>query len=99
MVNNYTLGHMKFQVFITTKSATVNPSDRAVLGALHELGYRDVLTVRLGKFLEVEVNESGLAAGKVDERKTAIAGSLIREGSINPIINDWRVEVVGQEGA
>ena len=90
---------MKFQVFITTKPATVNPPDRAVLGALHHLGYKDVSAVRLGRFLEIDVDDSGVITGKVHERKLAIAGSLIRAGTINPIIEDWRIEVVGQEGA
>ncbi|MFN3820810.1 MAG: phosphoribosylformylglycinamidine synthase subunit PurS [bacterium] len=46
---------MKFKVEVRLKEAILDPQGKAVLQALHHLGYHQVKNVRIGKLIELEV--------------------------------------------
>jgi len=77
----------KARVIITLKKTIMDAQGQTVEKALHNLGYEDVQNLRIGKYVEMELNGAagrGLPA-QVDE--------MCRKLLANPIIEDFRVEI------
>ena len=55
---------MVARVFVTLKPGVLDPAGKAVERSLHALGYEEVGAVRLGKYVELKVDE----ARKVQKR-------------------------------
>jgi len=49
---------MKAKIHITLKTGVLDPQGRAIVGALHNMGFPQVDDVRQGKYIEVDVKES-----------------------------------------
>lgn len=75
------------RVFVTLKPAVNDPQGLTVMGGLKTLGFESVESVRLGKYLEVKVNES--------ERSQAEAqvAEMCRKLLANPVIEEFRYEL------
>jgi phosphoribosylformylglycinamidine synthase len=78
---------MRARVYITLKPGVHDPAGRAVMGALAHLGHDDVLDVRVGKFIEVEI------ADAPPESARARVEEMCRKLLANPVIETYRVEV------
>ncbi len=78
---------MKAKVTITPRRGVLDPQGRAVLGSLHSLGFPEVGDVRVGRFIEVDVETSdrGEAERRLDE--------MCRQLLANTLIEDYRVEI------
>jgi phosphoribosylformylglycinamidine synthase subunit PurS len=72
------------RIHVTLKPVVNDPQGLAVMGALHQLGYGGVESVRLGKYLELQLAASDRAAAEaqVDE--------MCRRLLANPVIEDYR---------
>ena len=75
------------RVYVTPKTAILDPQGKAVETSLHSLGYDEVGDVRLGKFIELKL--SGKAADAVEARVDEMCRSLLA----NEVIEDYRFEV------
>lgn len=77
----------KARVVITLKKAIMDAQGQTVENALHNLGYEGVRNVRIGKYIEMEVDGGSREAlePRVDE--------MCRKLLANPIIEDFRVEI------
>ena len=75
------------RVHVTLKPVVNDPQGLAVMGGLHQLGYGGVQSVRLGKYLEVQLAAADRAAAEtqVDE--------MCRRLLANPVIEDYRYAV------
>lgn len=75
------------KVFVTLKPTVNDPQGLTVLGALKTLGFESVASVRLGKYLEVQVNES--------ERSQAEAqvSEMCRKLLANPVIEEFSYQL------
>ena len=77
---------MKARVIVTPRKALLDPQGKAVQKSLKRLGYDEVENVRVGKYIEITIND--------DDRKKA--GSRLDEMCkkllSNPIIEDVRYE-------
>lgn len=75
------------KVYVTLKPAVNDPQGLTVMGGLKTLGFDSVESVRLGKYLEVKVNES--------ERSQAEAqvSEMCRRLLANPVIEEFRYEL------
>jgi phosphoribosylformylglycinamidine synthase subunit PurS len=82
---------MKARVFVTLKPSVFDPQGRAIVEALHSLGYGGVVDVRQGKYFELEVN-----AATTDEAHRLAAEVATRVLS-NPVIESFRLEIAGAE--
>ena len=80
---------MRARVYVTLKPSVFDPQGRVVADALSSLGYDDVQDVRQGKFFDLELSDTDLAAAKA--RVTEMADRLLA----NPVIESYRVEVLG----
>jgi len=76
------------KVYVTPKPAVNDPQGVTVQGALHSLGYAGVKQVRIGKYLEVQIDAPNKAAA------SAQAEEMCKKLLANPVIEDFRFEVV-----
>jgi phosphoribosylformylglycinamidine synthase len=75
---------MKVKVLVTPKAAVLDPQGAAVRDAMQHLGMPEVQSVRIGKYLEIEVDEK---APDLDAR----INDLCRDLLSNPVIEDYEV--------
>ncbi|NOX36835.1 MAG: phosphoribosylformylglycinamidine synthase subunit PurS [Calditrichaeota bacterium] len=77
---------MKFVIKVRLKKGILDPQGKTVNQALHHLGYEQIRDVRIGKLIEVEIDES-------DPRK---ARQILEEASqkllANPVIEDFEIQ-------
>jgi len=79
----------KARVIITLKKTIMDAQGQTVERALHNLGYRGVQNLRIGKYIEMEVD------GAAREQLSAQLDEMCRKLLANPIIEDFRVEIEG----
>lgn len=78
---------MRARVFVTLKPGVLDPAGKAVERGLHALGYADVGAVRLGKYVELQLEEADAAAAK------ARVEEMCRKLLANTVVENFRVEV------
>jgi len=76
---------MKVKVIVMPKQSVLDPQGVAVRDAIHHHGMSEIKNVRIGKFMELEID------GAVDESKLE---GLCRDLLSNPVIEDYRVEII-----
>jgi len=79
---------IKANIYVTLKEGVLDPQGDAVKKSLHILGNRNVDEVRIGKFIEVWLDSS--------DRETAYRELEEMSDKLlaNPVIEDFRVEIV-----
>ena len=75
------------RVFISFKPTVNDPEGQTIQGALRQLGFDSVLSVRAGKYMEVLLDEKdeAQATNKVDEMCDRLLA--------NPVIEQYRYEL------
>ena len=78
---------MKAKIVITPKKAVLDPQGKTVQNALAQMGYTGVGSVRVGKYLEIEVlgTDKAAAQKQIDDACHKILS--------NPVIEDYRFEL------
>ena len=81
---------MKVNVVVKPKEAVLDPQGAAVRDAMRHLGMPEVRNVRIGKYMEIEVddNQPGM-----EERLHALCRDLLS----NPVIEDYELQTPGEE--
>lgn len=75
---------MKVKVIVTPKATVLDPQGAAVRDAMQHLGMPEVKGVRIGKYLEIELeSETPEAEGRLRE--------LCRDLLSNPVIEDYEL--------
>jgi phosphoribosylformylglycinamidine synthase len=78
----------KARVFVTLKRGVLDPQGSAVNRALHAMGYGEVADVRLGKVVELTLDE------KVPEaQERARIEEMCKKLLANTVIEDYRIEL------
>ncbi len=75
------------RVDITLKPTVNDPQGLTIRGALHSLGFKEVESVRAGKYMEVRVDATTRQEAKA--RVTEMCKKLLA----NPVIEDYRFEI------
>jgi phosphoribosylformylglycinamidine synthase subunit PurS len=78
---------MRAKIFISFKNGVLDPQGKAVERSLHTLGYQEVRDVRMGKYLEVELEASSRESAEARLRE--MCDKLLA----NPVIEDYRFEI------
>ncbi|HEY6557228.1 MAG TPA: phosphoribosylformylglycinamidine synthase subunit PurS [Polyangiaceae bacterium] len=78
---------MKATVYVRLKSEVLDPQGRAVQRALGALGVEGVKDVRIGKLIEIELDDAA-GAGAADKLRQ-ISDELLA----NPVIEDYEVVI------
>jgi phosphoribosylformylglycinamidine synthase len=79
---------VKANIFVTLKRGVLDPQGQAVGRSLGGLGYKGIGEVRVGKFIEVELDRSDRAAALRE------LGEMCQKLIANTVIEDYRIEVV-----
>ncbi len=75
---------MKVHVVVTPKAAVLDPQGAAVREAMQHLGMPEVRNVRIGKYLEIEVDGD---ATEVEPKLHQLCRDLLS----NPVIEDYEL--------
>ena len=78
---------MKAKVYVTLKKSVLDPQGKAVQQALGALGFSDVKDVRMGKYIELELN--GADRAKAETKIKTMCEKLLA----NTVIEEYRYEV------
>ena len=76
------------KVIVTPKAAVLDPQGAAVREAMQHLGMPEVRDVRIGKYLEIELDGE---EAQVEARLRELCRDLLS----NPVIEDYKLEKVG----
>ncbi|HKQ71720.1 MAG TPA: phosphoribosylformylglycinamidine synthase subunit PurS [Polyangiaceae bacterium] len=80
---------MKVTVYVRLKGEVLDPQGDAVKRALGSLGFEGVGTVRVGKLIELEVDEKFAKLPDLEARLRKMADEMLA----NPVIEDYEVEL------
>ena len=78
---------MHVKIFVSLKPGVLDPQGKAIERSLHTLGYAEVQDVRVGKYLEVNLEAPSRAAAELRIRE--MCDKLIA----NTVIEDYRFEI------
>jgi phosphoribosylformylglycinamidine synthase len=78
---------MHVKIFVSLKPGVLDPQGKAIERSLHTLGYAEVQDVRVGKYLEVNIEAPSRAAAELRIRE--MCDKLIA----NTVIEDYRFEI------
>ena len=77
---------MKVKVIVTPKETVLDPQGAAVREAMQHLGFSAAREVRIGRYLEIELEgDAAIQEPKLRE--------LCRDLLSNPVIEDYRLEM------
>ncbi|MCJ7841000.1 phosphoribosylformylglycinamidine synthase subunit PurS [Lederbergia sp. NSJ-179] len=75
----------KVTVYVTLREAVLDPQGKAIQESLHSLGYEEIRDVRVGKRLDILVEDKE----DLEQRIIEMCEKLLA----NPVIEDYRYEV------
>ena len=75
---------MKVHVVVKPKEAVLDPQGAAVRDAMHHLGMPEVRSVRIGKYMEIEIEGQ-------DRELESRLHQLCRDLLSNPVIEDYEL--------
>jgi phosphoribosylformylglycinamidine synthase subunit PurS len=78
---------VKAKIHVTLKQGILDPQGKAIEHALDSLGFKNAGNVRVGKYMEVDVNETDKA--KADVAVKAMCEKLLA----NTIVEEYRYEL------
>ena len=78
------LSPMKVKIVVTPKAAVLDPQGAAVRDAMRHLGMPEVRDVRIGKYLEIELEATD---GDIKQRLHRLCRDLLS----NPVIEDYKL--------
>ena len=75
---------MKMHVVVKPKEAVLDPQGAAVRDAMHHLGMPEVRSVRIGKYMEIDIEGNG---ADLEQRLHGLCRDLLS----NPVIEDYEM--------
>ena len=79
---------MRARVYVTLKTGVLDPAGKAVESSLHALGFPEAKDVRLGKYVELQVEAKDEATARA--RVEQMAQKLLA----NTVVENFKVEIV-----
>ena len=80
---------MKALVYVTLRPSVLDPQGKAIHHSAEQIGYSNITDIRQGKYFEVVFGDG---VSESDARVTATR--IAKDVLANPVIEDFRVEVV-----
>jgi phosphoribosylformylglycinamidine synthase PurS subunit len=80
---------MKAQVYVTLKTGVLDPQGKAIKRSVELLGFGQIDDIRQGKFFEIALDDDVSIPDAQDR-----VDRLAREVLSNPVIEDYRVEMI-----
>ena len=86
--NGINISDMRVNVVVKPKEAVLDPQGAAVRDAMRHLGLPEVTNVRIGKFMEIDVEGD---TPQMQEKLHELCRNLLS----NPVIEDYTLEEAG----
>ena len=83
---------MKAKVYITLKRGLLDAQGKTIKSALASLGFNSVKDVRMGKYLEIELNGARAAVAKKEVER------MCQKLLANPVVETYRIEIAQGSG-
>ena len=80
---------IKATVYVTIKQGVLDPQGVAVQGALHSMGFQEVESLRIGKYMELQLDTDNRA--EAEQRVKQMCEKLLA----NTVVEDYRYELEG----
>ncbi|MEZ5345737.1 MAG: phosphoribosylformylglycinamidine synthase subunit PurS [Pyrinomonadaceae bacterium] len=84
---------MKAKVYVTLKPSVLDPQGKAIHHTTELLGFENVSDIRQGKYFEI-----ALDAALSESQSKEIAEKIAKDVLANPVIEDYKVELVADNG-
>ena len=78
---------MKIAVVVTLKKEVLDPQGKVVSQTLKDMGYKNIINVRQGKFFDIELNETD------KEKAKKIIEEVSKKLLSNVVIEDYKVNI------
>jgi|TARA_R110002073_G_scaffold1225_2_gene8705 phosphoribosylformylglycinamidine synthase PurS subunit len=78
---------VKAKIHVYLKPGVLDPQGAAVAGALHNMGYDEVSSVRQGKLIELDLNSDDIETARA--RVEEMCANLLS----NPVIESYSIEL------
>ncbi|MCP9454541.1 MAG: phosphoribosylformylglycinamidine synthase subunit PurS [Nitrospira sp.] len=78
---------MKAKIHVMLKQGILDPQGKAVEQALIALGFRNAANVRIGKYMELDLDEQDRARAEAEVK------SMCEQLLANPIIEEYRFDL------
>lgn len=75
------------KIFITLKEGVADPQGITIKGALESLGYEGIASVRLGKYMRMQLNTKNRKKAEKDIEE------MCQKLLANPVIENYRYEI------
>ena len=75
------------RVAVRLKTGVNDPQGVTVLGSLHDMGYRSIRDVRVGKLIDITLAANGEREAR--DQLEAICRDLL----VNPVIEDYQIDL------
>ena len=75
----------KAVIYVRLKEGVLDPQGLTIQKALSQMGYKEFIGVRTGRFFELDISANG---NDIDERINEVCTKLLA----NPVIESYRVE-------
>ena len=80
---------MKAKVYVTLKPSVLDPQGKAIHHSVELLGFEQIQDIRQGKYFEIALN-----ADLTESQAKDTAEKIAKDVLANPVIEDYRVEIV-----
>ncbi len=80
---------MKAKVYVTLKPSVLDPQGKAIHHSVESLGFAQITDVRQGKYFEIALDKN-----LPEAEARATAEQIAKDVLANPVIEDYRVEIV-----
>ena len=80
---------MKAKVYVTLKPSVLDPQGKAIHHSVELLGFEKINEIRQGKYFEIVLD-----AELSEAEAKASAEKIAKDVLANPVIEDYRVEIV-----
>ena len=78
---------MKISATVTLKKEVLDPQGKVVGQTLKNMGYKNIVNVRQGKYFDIELNESD------KEKAKKIAEEICKKLLTNVVIEDYTIDL------
>ena len=78
---------MKISATVTLKKDVLDPQGKVVSQTLKNMGYKNIINVRQGKFFDIELNETD------KEKAKKIAEEICKKLLTNIVIEDYKINL------
>ena len=79
---------MKISATVTLKKEVLDPQGKVVRKTLEDMGFKNIINVRQGKYFEIEVNEQN------KEKAKETVENICKKLLTNVVIEDYTINIV-----